>query len=158
MLTSDYRGIYEEFHTEFHSTNEKFETGFQEVGSSLRGDSAYEVAVDNGFYGTEKEWLESLKGKDGADGKDGYTPVKGIDYFDGEKGDKGDKGEQGVQGEKGADGKDGKDGHTPIRGVDYFTDADKQAMISELQALQKSETWTFTLDDGSTVEKQVLVK
>lgn len=75
MLTSDYRGIYEEFHTEFHSTNEKFETGFQEVGSSLRGDSAYEVAVDNGFYGTEKEWLESLKGKDG------YIPIKGEDYF-----------------------------------------------------------------------------
>lgn len=155
MLTSDYRGIYEEFHTEFHSTNEKFETGFQEVGSSLRGDSAYEVAVDNGFYGTEKEWLESLKGKDG---KDGYTPVKDIDYFDGEKGDKGDKGEQGVQGDTGEKGADGKDGYTPIRGVDYFTDADKQAMISELQVLQKTETWTFTLEDGSTVEKQVLVK
>jgi len=29
-----------------------------------RGKSAYEVAVDNGFTGTEKEWLESLKGKD----------------------------------------------------------------------------------------------
>lgn len=33
-----------------------------------RGKSAYEVAVDNGFTGTEKEWLESLKGKDGKDG------------------------------------------------------------------------------------------
>lgn len=32
------------------------------------GKSAYEVAVDNGFTGTEKEWLESLKGKDGKDG------------------------------------------------------------------------------------------
>lgn len=33
-----------------------------------RGKSAYEVAVDNGFTGTEQEWLESLKGKDGKDG------------------------------------------------------------------------------------------
>lgn len=35
-----------------------------------RGKSAYEVAVDNGFTGTEQEWLESLKGKDGKDGVD----------------------------------------------------------------------------------------
>ncbi|WP_051681317.1 collagen-like protein [Virgibacillus alimentarius] len=46
------------------------------------GKSAYQVAVDNGFEGTEEEWLASLKGpkgdtgdtgpagKDGADGKD----------------------------------------------------------------------------------------
>lgn len=28
-----------------------------------QGDSAYEVAVDNGFVGTEVQWLESLKAK-----------------------------------------------------------------------------------------------
>lgn len=38
-----------------------------------RGKSAYEVAVDNGFTGTEKEWLESLKGKDGKDGVNGTS-------------------------------------------------------------------------------------
>ena len=32
--------------------------------------SAYDIAVKNGFVGTEQEWLESLKGKDGEDGKD----------------------------------------------------------------------------------------
>ena len=49
------------------------------------GESAYEIAVRNGFEGTETEWLESLKGEtgatgsagkdgtDGTDGKDGYT-------------------------------------------------------------------------------------
>lgn len=31
---------------------------------SLDGKSAYQVAVDNGFKGTEKQWLASLKGKD----------------------------------------------------------------------------------------------
>ena len=30
-----------------------------------RGKSAYEIAVDNGFVGSEQQWLESLKGKDG---------------------------------------------------------------------------------------------
>lgn len=28
-----------------------------------KGDSAYEVALDNGFVGTEAQWLESLKAK-----------------------------------------------------------------------------------------------
>ena len=31
--------------------------------SDLRGPSAYEVAVENGFEGTEKEWLVSLRGE-----------------------------------------------------------------------------------------------
>ena len=61
------------------------------------GFSAYEIALNNGFKGTEAEWLASLKGdpgvngsngrdgsngKDGKDGADGYTPIKGRDYFD----------------------------------------------------------------------------
>ena len=33
--------------------------------------NAYEIAVKNGFSGTEVEWLESLKGKDGRDGDNG---------------------------------------------------------------------------------------
>lgn len=45
------------------------------------GKSAYEIAVENGYTGTEKEWLASLKGRDGKDGVDGK---------DGDKGDKGD--------------------------------------------------------------------
>lgn len=40
-------------------------------GSGTAGKSAYEIAVDNGFVGTETEWLESLKG---ADGDNGITP------------------------------------------------------------------------------------
>lgn len=36
----------------------------QESGGSVpgpAGKSAYEIAVDNGFEGTQKEWLDSLK-------------------------------------------------------------------------------------------------
>jgi len=49
-------------------------------GSGAAGKSAYEIAVLNGFVGTEAQWLVSLKGGDG------YTPQKGIDYFDGDDG------------------------------------------------------------------------
>ncbi len=43
-----------------------------ESGTRLTGASAYEIAVKNGFKGTEIEWLESLKGD---------KPVKDVDYF-----------------------------------------------------------------------------
>lgn len=39
--------------------------------SGSDGKSAYIVAVEHGFTGTEDDWLQSLKG---ADGKDGITP------------------------------------------------------------------------------------
>ena len=55
---------------------------WEEIGSTSSGDqpgrpgkSAYEIAVENGFQGSEEEWLESLVGDDG------YTPIKGKDYF-----------------------------------------------------------------------------
>lgn len=35
----------------------------EDTGISSRGDSAYQLAVKNGFIGTEVEWLESLKGE-----------------------------------------------------------------------------------------------
>ena len=38
-------------------------------GSGTAGKSAYEIAVDNGFVGTETEWLESLKGEQGEAGR-----------------------------------------------------------------------------------------
>lgn len=47
-------------------------TTFQ-VTNGANGLSAYEVAVNNGFIGTELEWLESLKGIDGVDGSNGIS-------------------------------------------------------------------------------------
>lgn len=51
------------------------EVGLNNNAKVYRGASAYEIAVKNGFDGSEKEWLDSLKGKDG------YTPQKSVDYF-----------------------------------------------------------------------------
>lgn len=52
--------------------------------NGTNGKSAYQVAVDEGFVGTETEWLASLvgaKGDDGADGtngSDGVSPVANV--------------------------------------------------------------------------------
>ena len=43
----------------------------------VTGRSAYEVAVANGFSGTQVEWLASLKGKDGAQGGQGIQGIQG---------------------------------------------------------------------------------
>lgn len=56
------------------------------------GKSAYDIAVEHGFVGTEEEWLESLRGPQGEKGEQG------------EQGPQGEKGEQGEQGEAGAPG------------------------------------------------------
>jgi len=83
--------------------------------SSLSGcfaKSAYDIAVENGFVGSESEWLDSLKGADGKDGEKGDQGEKG------DKGDKGDAGERGLtgwEGEDGKDGLDGKDGNFVVR-------------------------------------------
>lgn len=39
-----------------------------------KGDSAYDIAVKNGFEGSEKDWVLSLKGDNGNDGEPGKTP------------------------------------------------------------------------------------
>ena len=41
------------------------------------GKSAYEIAVEQGFVGTEEEWLESLHGQDGAQGPQGPQGPQG---------------------------------------------------------------------------------
>ena len=45
------------------------------------GASAYELAVANGFVGTEAEWLASLKGNDGAAGETGPAGADGKSAY-----------------------------------------------------------------------------
>ena len=88
------------------------------------GKSAYDIWKENGHSGTEKEFLEWLKGdagsqgiqgekgEDGQDGKSAYdiwkenghsgTEEEFLEWL------KGDAGSQGIQGEKGEDGQNGK--------------------------------------------------
>lgn len=96
-----------------------------------RGFNNYELAIQNGFEGTEEEWLASLKGDaftysdfteeqlaglKGPKGDRGLpftysdftseqlAELKGDKGDTGEKGDKGDIGPQGLQGETGMQG------------------------------------------------------
>lgn len=71
------------FHRNFHEDT----GGFLYIGGTTKyGLSAYEIAVNHGFEGSEEEWLESLRGPQGIPGKGekgepGYTPQRGIDYW-----------------------------------------------------------------------------
>lgn len=103
----------------------------------INGASAYEIAVANGFVGTEEEWIASLKGEKGDTGPQGIQGESGVDgvsvtiesisestvdggdniikFSDGKsitvkngtKGSKGDMGQKGEQGDKGDTGSDG---------------------------------------------------
>ena len=134
-----------------------------------RGKSAYEVAVENGFSGTETEWLASLKGAtgapgaDGKDGENGKTPYVGdnenwyIGADDtgkpsrgekGEKGDKGDTGAQGIQGEQGIQGVQGEKGEKGDPG------ATPNLTIGTVTRLEAGQYATASM--GGTAESPVL--
>lgn len=76
----------------------------------IQGLSAYQVAVQHGFEGTEAEWLISLKGEKGE------TGPKGDKGDTGEKGATGERGPQGLQGERGLQGVQGEKGEQGIQG------------------------------------------
>lgn len=99
------------------------------------GDSAYQVAVNNGFTGTEQEWLASLKGETGQDGAPGQDGSNGQDGAPGQNGitphidpvtkhwmigetdtnvlAEGQNGQNGLNGHDGINGTNGTDGITP---------------------------------------------
>ena len=62
------------------------------------GKSAYQLAVDAGYGGSESEWLTSLKGEQGIQGPKGNPGEQGERGEQGLKGDTGDPGAQGPEG------------------------------------------------------------
>jgi hypothetical protein len=97
-------------------------------GTGADGDSAYEIAVDNGFSGTEEQWLDSLVGETGLTGEagpQGETGLTGPEGPQGPAGEEGPQGEtgltgpegpQGIQGETGPQGPQGVQGETGLTG------------------------------------------
>ena len=135
------------------------------------GKSAYQIAVEQGYQGSESDWLSSLKGdkgntgakgnpgQDGADGKSAYAIAVEHGYEDseekwllslkGEKGDPGDRGLQGVPGEKGEKGDAGvagKDGFSPIANVV------KDGSVITITITDKNGTTTVTLTEDAAVD------
>ena len=72
------------------------------------GKSAFEIAVEHGFVGTEAEWLKNLKGVDGKDGVNGKDGCDGRNGVDGLPGKDGKNGADGLPGRDGINGSDGK--------------------------------------------------
>lgn len=141
----------------------------------LKGLSAYEIAVKNGYSGTEEEWLASLKGEQGIQGIQGEQGIQGVKGDtgavgpagpQGPKGDKGDTGERGIQGPQGIigetgavgpQGPKGDKGETGPKGDpgdDYvLTQADKQEIagmvdIPDVPVTDVQINGTSILDEG----------
>ena len=133
------------------------------------GKSAYQIWLDNGYTGTEADFLEWLKGEDGTDGKDGTNGNNGIDGVNGTNGVDGKDGANGTNGVdgrsayqiwldngntgnetdflewlKGADGKDGTNGIDGVNGSDGKDGTDGKDGINGKSAYQ---IW---LDNGNT--------
>lgn len=106
------------------------------IEDSAIGASAYEIAVENGFTGTEEEWLASLKGEDGNTPyiQDGYWYIDGVST--------------GVKAQ-------GKDGVTPVKGKDYFTENEKteiarQASVIASESVQETVSSGIATHNAST--------
>lgn len=89
---------------------------FASTQLSRDGASAYEIAVANGFLGTEVQWLASLVGGSGPAGPAGVAGVAGPRGLQGERGLTGSQGIQGVAGPAGATGSRGETGPAGVRG------------------------------------------
>lgn len=110
------------------------------------GRSAYQVAVDNGFSGTEQEWLNSLQGDQGPAGRDGIDGKDGAPGRDGINGRDGAPGRDGIDGKDGAPGPEGKQGKTGPKGDSYIiTEAD----YAEIANLVTVPTKTSDLTNDS---------
>ena len=83
------------------------------------GKSAYDLAVQEGFKGDLKAWLNSLKGQPGPAGKDGERGPQG------EPGPAGQDGKNGQDGQPGPAGKDGKNGRDGSRIFTAFASIDE---------------------------------
>jgi hypothetical protein len=120
--------------------------GISEDGG-VNGLSAYQVALANGYVGSEAQWLLSLKGDDGEIGDDGPAGLSAYQValangFVGTqaawllslKGAKGDTGDDGTDGTNGTDGTDGVDGKSAYEiAVDGGFVGDETMWLASLQ-------------------------
>ena len=105
----------------YNTVNRKWMLLYEEIINALNGiqdgKSAYELAEEHGYVGTEEEWLASLKGERGERGQQGVQGQKGEQGARGEQGLRGLQGEQGQKGDTGAKGDRGEKGQTGDRGL-----------------------------------------
>ena len=139
------------------------------------GKSAYQIAVEQGYQGSESDWLSSLKGdkgekgntgakgnpgQDGTDGKSAYAIAVEHGYEDsedkwllslkGEKGDTGERGEKGDTGDRGLQGVPGEKGEKGDAGVAGKDGTDGFSPIANVVKNGSVITITITDKNGTT--------
>lgn len=131
------------------------------VGEDLpRGKSAYEIAKENGFNGTEAEWLASLKGEPGAAGASGKDGENGKTPYVGDNGnwyigaDDTGKPSRGAKGEPGSPGARGEPGSPGAKGDKGDTGATPNLTIGTVTTLNAGQNATASM--GGTAESPVL--
>ena len=97
--------------------------------TGIEGKSAYQIAVEKGFIGTETEWIASLKGEIGPMGPQGIQGKTGPQGIQGEIGPQGIQGEIGPIGPQGIQGKIGPQGP---KGDSYQITETDYAAIAEM--------------------------
>lgn len=112
------------------------------------GKSAYEIAVEHGFVGTETEWLESLKGVDGKDGVNGKDGCDGRNGVDGLPGKDGKDGADGLPGRDGIDGTDGKSAY--IIAVEHGFTGTENEWLQSLKGADGKDGITPDMSDYAT--------
>lgn len=121
------------------------------------GESAYQVAVRNGYSGTEQQWISSLTGPQGSQGVAGPQGPQGATGATGPQGPKGDTGSvgatgpQGPQGEIGATGPQGPKGDQGLSAYEValsngFTGTEQQW----LNSLSGTDANAVHYDAGAT--------
>ena len=139
------------------------------------GKSAYQIAVEQGYQGSESDWLSSLKGykgekgntgakgnpgQDGAEGKSAYAIAVEHGYEDseekwllslkGEKGDTGERGEKGDTGDRGLQGVPGEKGEKGDAGGAGKDGTDGFSPIANVVKNGSVITITITDKNGTT--------
>ncbi len=118
------------------------------------GESAYEVALSNGFVGTEEDWLASLigatgpQGPQGPAGNDGATGPEGPQGPTGPTGATGAAGATGPQGPAGNDGADGADGVNGANGQGVPVGGTAGQVLEKIDGTDYNTQWTTPSGGG----------
>lgn len=149
---------YTKFYSSGHATTPVYVSGY--VASYLEqhvdpenitiGLSAYDIAVKNGFIGTEQEWLDSLhNGPEGPPGPMGETGPQGPQ---GEQGPQGATGATGPQGPQGVQGPQGPKGDTGPQGPG-LTEEEKSQIEDDINSV--SEKADEALQDVKVIKEAI---
>ena len=119
------------------------------------GDSAFDIALENGFLDDEAAWLASLVGDTGEQGIQGIQGIQGPQGETGQHGHNGTDGADGTNGIDGADGGGGGDGIiNSYTTIDLPTEPPPGTIVfnitTQVPIYYKNDGWYLISDDTLT--------